>query len=341
MTSDSYLSISLKDIPPQFEFKDGKLYLRDSCAKPITLTFPLVLDEELARISAMLLDGCIYSNLAGLMFCQKKDKTKIQEFATVIEKKFGIKGRVSVQKPSEALVLAYGSKVLATFLHMVLDMHRTGPASTIPWWVWKSPKSVIIEYLRYAYAMEGSVRNFTKSNEVRFHSCDQLYMFDLQNLLNYYFGIVAKVTKYYVRGYGLKFYLTFEKAEYVKIFYNEIGFALESHQLRLKQIIDHIGLNSTKSRTHARTNEKQILDFLQSNGVSYREEIAHELVIHSATVRDVLKRLLAKGEIRLAETDKFQRKLFCLKEKEGQSFLAIPDSGGKRIKGPSTLKNLL
>lgn len=384
MDSKNYLKIEASNIPKDFQCLEqgGNCYLSNGKSKPICVKFPLILNEDMAKIAAMIMDGCLEKNYAAVMFSQKKDLNKVNEFAEICQEYFGISGRVNEIRG--CLMLTYGSKTLTKFFHLCLDIHKSDEYARIPKWIWNSPESVIIAYLRYAFAMEGSVYDYRKGNEVRFHSVDLPYLKELSKLLELKFDIHSKILTYNVKDYGYKHYLYFSDKDNITKFLN-IGFALETHQKRLENVVQnfkskawevtlvkildfdtsyfsikelnlkfsylckraiHERLNSlsekdyllfdargyrltanglkiatllkntvkiTRLRTNAKQNERSILAYLKENKTGYRNEIARNLEIDSATVREVLKRLLKQGKIKLVETDKFQRKFYSVK----------------------------
>ncbi len=233
---EKYIKIYKQDLPKRFRVEGNNVFLRDSCARPITISFPLILNEDIAKIPAMVMDGSISKVLAGCMFSQKKDLGLITEINAIIAKYFGIEGRRAIHKASQSHVLTY-PKTFSSFLHFCLDIHKSDQSARIPRWIWVSPKSVVKEYLRYAFAMEGSVKDYRIGSEVRFHSCDKLYLKELKSLLNLKFDITSRILGYYIKNYGWKYYLCFEKKRDVKKFYNCVGIALKSHQERLHKIV--------------------------------------------------------------------------------------------------------
>ncbi len=234
--NSAYIIISEKDLPAIFEIVGDTIYLKDSKALPFKINFPLYLNEELAKIAAMILDGSVSKNLMRCSFAQKKDKSKVTEFSNIIKRRFSINDSFSIHKGSGTHEISYSRKAFVSFLYHCLNIHKSDEKARIPYWIWKSPRSVIIEYLRYAFAMEGSVSSYLRANEVKFHSTDLQYMRDLKNLLKNKFDITSKIHKYYIKGYGWKYFLYFQDKENI-IKFMEIGFALQSHQQRLEEIV--------------------------------------------------------------------------------------------------------
>ena len=231
----SYMTISEKDVYATFEISEGKIRLRNSKSLPIQIKFPLVLDEEIAKISAMLLDGSLNKDFYNLMFCQKKDKSKVEEFSKIIEKMSGLKPKF-IEFNNDAPGVVFSSKVLGIFLNMFLSLHKSDETARIPYWIWNSPKSVVVEYLKYAFAMEGSIGRYLKGTEIKFHSVDLPYLEDLKKLLKEKFNIYSNIQKYHIDEYGWKYYLTISSQDEV-IKFQEIGFALDTHQTRLTELV--------------------------------------------------------------------------------------------------------
>lgn len=184
----------------------------------------------------MILDGSLSKNLSGVMFCQKKDKNKVKEFSDIMIKLFDV-SPIFREEKNKTPVVTVGNKTLGFFLNKCLDIHKSDEDARIPSWIWNSPKSVIIEYLRYAFAMEGSISHHLKGSEIKFHSVCLPHLLELSILLKSKFDINSSIQKYYIKGYGWKYYLYFGKKEEI-IKFQEIGFALESHQKRLIELIN-------------------------------------------------------------------------------------------------------
>jgi hypothetical protein len=231
-----YIHITQDNIPKCFYSFNGKLHLKFSKALPLDIRFPLILDHKMARVAAMILDGCISKDHNGCMFSQKKDKSKIHEFNRIIEEVFTIQGRTSECKDTGTLRVDYSRKAFGRFLNECMDIHKSDESARIPYWVWISPNHVVREYLRYAFAMEGSVHDYLRGAEIRFHSVDLPYLHELQRLLAEKFVITSKIQSYYIKDYGWKYYLWFSNKKDI-IRFGEVGFAMEPHQKRLAELI--------------------------------------------------------------------------------------------------------
>lgn len=231
-----YLKINKQQINNNFFIKKNLIYLKNSTARPIQIKFPFYLDEDLAKLSAMVLDGSLSKKLSSVMFSQKKDEQLVHIFNSIIQDKFNIKGSYYRHKDTDTLRITFSSKTLATFFNRVLDTHKSDEDARIPKWIWNSPRSVIIEYLKYAYSMEGSIYNYLKGSEIKFHSVCLPHIKELKLILKDKFDINSNIQKYYIVNYGWKYYLTFSKQEEI-IKFKEIGFAINPHQKRLLQLL--------------------------------------------------------------------------------------------------------
>ena len=235
MNINNLNSLNKANLVNLFEIKNNKLFLKARKSKPITISFPFSLDEDIAKISAMILDGSINKNFYNIIFCQKKDENKVKEFANIIKKVFGLKSTFRMYA-NNSPGLTVNSKVLGIFLNKCVGIHKSDEVARIPFWIWNSPRSVITEYLRYAFAMEGSISHYIKTTEIKFHSVDLHYVKDLKMILKERFNIKSNIQKYYIKDYGWKYYLSISNKDDV-IRFQEIGFALDSHQKRLNELI--------------------------------------------------------------------------------------------------------
>lgn len=378
--------IFLKDLQKHFNIEkvnDNELILKAGFAEPIKIQIPFIFDADIAKICGMLLDGYIDKDLKNAAFSQKKDKSKIDEFKQIIYDRFNFKCKVHMTSNETPAVSC--SKTLAYFFYHIIDLNKCCENTRIPNWIWNSPEYIIKEYLRYAFAMEGSVTDPTKGRkEVRFHSCDEQFIKEMKELLKKKFSITSNIHEYFIKNYGWKYYISITNKENLLKF-AKIGFALESHQKRLQGVIDdykptaaeitlvsllkfdknkfHIkdinknfpylhkraiherirnlfkneyvnlckdGYKLTEKgkrkadslkdkiqiipvRTKPRENEEKILQYIAHNSFNSISQISRDLQIKNGTVKDTLDRLEKKGKIKLARRDKFQRKIWKIK----------------------------
>lgn len=232
-----YKEIRESDLPKNiFEISklDNKVLLKVGNAKPIFINFPLILDENLAKIPAMLLDGSFKKNMGGIMFSQKKDLDKANEFGDIIKDKFGIKSNYYQRNGTK--IVNFNNKSLGYFLYYCLDISKCDEHTKIPKWIWDSNRDIKKIYLRYAFDMEGSIKDPIINKEIRFHGCDFVFMKELKKFIKDEFKINFKLKKYFINDYGLKYYLYISNNAEIRKF-AEIGFSLQSHQKRLNDTL--------------------------------------------------------------------------------------------------------
>ncbi len=374
---DDPLFLNMKSAYSKFSvFKfNNELIIKSGKAKPFGIKVPFILDEDVAKLAAMLLDGSLAKCLGSIMFCQKKDISKMTEVLNIVTKKFtGLSPKKYIRDGTIAIVIS--NKSFCTFLHHCLDFYKCDESARIPKWVWKSPHSIIKEYVRYAFAMEGSIKDPCSGHrEIRFHSCDFDYTKELKKFLKIKFKVKSRIQRYYIKNYGWKYYLSIGNKEDITQF-SKIGFAIKSHQDRLDRVVKsykppawkltlaeitkldkpefsnydlrerlpnlckrsihyrltklvklgYLSLNNkyklTESgkivslnlqnlsqiqlRTNKSENEKRVFNLLVLRPSS-RNQIARELGLHFATVRDTLLRLAKKQLVIKNPPDKFQR----------------------------------
>ena len=277
----NYIYLNKEDLITFFEIKGNTLSLASKIAKPIKVKIPFKIDENVAKLSAMLLDGSLNRNLSNLMFCQKKDKNKVKEFKNIVRRLFGLKSKDRIFNNDSPGVVA-NSKALGVFLHKCLGLHKSNEPARIPSWILKSPPSVTLAYLRYAFAMEGSVSSYIKGPEIKFHSVDLPYLEDLRSLLKNKFDINSIIQKYYIDNYGWKYYLSItNQREIVK--FQEIGFALKSHQTKLEKLTSHfkdkaweitlVGVLRLNKRTVLVSDLKETFPYLLRDAIRFRLDL--------------------------------------------------------------------
>jgi len=169
----------------------------------------------------------------------KKDFGKIKEFYEIMRNKFNITPRLYKLKHKTWMVVT-SSKTLSSFLYFCLDINKCDENTKIPDWIYKSSQEIKREYLRYAFAMEGSVVDPRIGViSVRFHNCDGKYIKELKKFILDNFNINFTVFRYFIKDYGYKYFLEILSIEEIRKF-GKIGFALESHQKRLETILNNI-----------------------------------------------------------------------------------------------------
>lgn len=206
------------------------------CRNSIIIDIPFVLNEKVAKLVGMMPDGSISKTLTSVMFSQKKEPAKINNFEKLLRELFGINHvRTWIDKTGTTILQA-ANKPLAIFMHDYLGVPTSAETYRVPKWVIKSPFTVVKAYVSEVFAMEGSVCDpTTGKKEARLHSCDFFFMKDMQNLLEKRLGISSSIFTYRIKNYGEKFYLRIgRRDDLLKL--RDIGIALTTHQQRLERV---------------------------------------------------------------------------------------------------------
>lgn len=179
-------------------------------------------------------DGSLIRDLERIYFHQDKDDSKLDLFATLLKKLFSPKSVILRGKNSKGKRVYLNSKVLARFFYYVLQIPKSDEQMRVPPWVFVSPYSVKITYLREAFAMEGTI--LKKLYEIRFITQDKDFAFDIQKLLAS-IGITSHVKP---RIGGIRKTLQYRLSIYRKenfIKFKDIGFSLDFHKERFNRLL--------------------------------------------------------------------------------------------------------
>lgn len=164
--------------------KEGKLYkvYVSNRTKPIHIKLPFTLNENVASLSGLMPDGSLIKDLMRIYFSQKKDLTKIELFDKLMRKLFSNKiyllRKIDNTNTTDIYV---NSKTLAMFFYHILDIPKSDEPTRVPKWIFDSPKSVKIAYLKQAFDMEGTI--LKRLFEIRFACRDKIFAEDIQRVL--------------------------------------------------------------------------------------------------------------------------------------------------------------
>ena len=290
------MNIKKEEIPEIFQIRNHKTktYLKIGSAKEVCIKFPFELDKDLAKISAMLLDGSLDKNLKSFMFSQKKDIKKIKEFYNIIKNKFNISSKIN-ELEHGAFMVKVSSKTLSYFFYLCLNINKCDEHTKIPSWIYQSSKEIKKVYLRYAFDMEGSITDpKIGAREIRFHSCDKNHTKELKRFIFDNFDINFSIFKYFIKNYGWKYYLKIYSIKEIRKF-SKIGFSLESHKKRLEEV-----LNGVRSKAW----EITLKNLLIFNDKYFRIKDVNNLFPHLCK-RAVHQRLMDLSKMNYLSSDKF------------------------------------
>lgn len=204
-----------------------------SCHNFIKIKLPFVLDERVAALAGMMPDGSLTKDLRRIFFSQKKDMKKHVLFRSLLLELFNPNNTIFFKNSNGTPDTYINSTVLGHFLHRVLDFRKSDEEMRVPRWVFDSPDSVKREYLKEAFAMEGTV---TKAlTEIRFITKDHSYGQDIQNLL-----LSLEIHSFLRERIGgthntLQYRVSIYRGENFEKF-KEIGFTVPMHVERFKLI---------------------------------------------------------------------------------------------------------
>lgn len=195
MSAEPYLTLTKETLNHYFQVvpcSEHLFSLRTSNqSKPIFLSLPFFLNEDVASLMGLMPDGSLIKDLMRIFFCQKKDPTKLDLFDSLLRKLFSsnlVLFRKFSPKGDESYI---NSKTLAWFFYSILHLPKSDENMRIPPWIFDSPSSVKIAYLQQAFDMEGTI--LKKLTEIRFVSKDGSFAEDIKNLL-VSLGIISHLT---------------------------------------------------------------------------------------------------------------------------------------------------
>jgi intein/homing endonuclease len=201
----------------------------------LLIKLPFKLDEDIASLAGLMPDGSLIKDLMRVYFGQKKDLSKIYLFKNTLINKFGLKNKVFIRKGCGVMEAYTNSQTLARFLYHILNFSKSDEQMRIPSWVFESPESVKIAYLREAFAMEGTILKSLR--EIRFISKDKDFALDIQKLLSH-LDMTSTVNKRIggtppTTQYRLSIY---RKDNFKK--FKKIGFSLDFHKERFNKLLE-------------------------------------------------------------------------------------------------------
>jgi intein/homing endonuclease len=244
-SSEEYQFVNLKEFKMYFDIisQDGLFKLKYKRARNfIRIKIPFKLDENVASLAGLMPDGSLIRDLMRIYFHQKKDFSKILLFGGLIKKLFLPNNKVFITDDRGTTKTYINSQALAIFFYKIIGIPKSDEQMRIPKWIFNSPKTVKIAYLKEAYAMEGTI--LKKLTEIRFITKDRLFAYDIKRLL-LQIGIESHVKprmgglhndspQYRISIYRLKNFELFK----------EIGFSTKFHKERFEKIFKIAGRSS-------------------------------------------------------------------------------------------------
>ena len=232
-----YQTISKKEIEKYFDCKKENTtfsIMYPGGRNQIGIQIPFVLNESVASLAGLMPDGSLIKDLRRIYFHQKKDFAKITLFNDLILNLFHPPNKIFTRLDRGTHVIYVNSTTLASFFYHLLKIPKSDEQMRVPPWVFNSPLSVKIAYLREAFAMEGTI--LKSLYEIRFITKDEFFANDIQKLLAQVkiislvrerIGGTHRTLQYRVSIYGKENLLKF----------NSIGFSLAFHKERYNALL--------------------------------------------------------------------------------------------------------
>jgi len=233
-----YLKIYEKNIKKYFDIeRRGKkrLLLYKKGINKIQIKIPFELNEDVASLAGLMPDGSLIRDLMRIYFHQKKDYSKIMLFKRLLEKLFRPKNKIFIRDNRGTTDIFINSQTLARFFYHILKVPKSDEQMRVPEWVFYSPITIKLAYLKQAFAMEGTI--LKSLYEIRFITKDHKFALDINKLLKQAeiksrvkkrIGGTHKTTQYRISIYG--------KENLIR-FINNIGFSTKFHIKRTNALL--------------------------------------------------------------------------------------------------------
>ena len=234
---EKYHQINLEELEIFNVKRKGEIYELSSfsCPNKIKIKVPFILDEDVATLAGMMPDASLIKDLRRVYFSQKKDFKKNLLFKNLITELFSPNNKIFIRKGNNCHDTYTNSTVICNFLHYVLDFSKSDQEMRAPKWLFDSPNSVKMAYLREAFAMEGTI--FKSLKEIRFITKDFDYAVDIKILLQSV-GITSFLKERIGGTYRtIQYRISIYRKENFQIF-KEIGFTNPLHVERFKLICE-------------------------------------------------------------------------------------------------------
>lgn len=235
-----YLKLREKYFKRHFEtkrFKNRLMLNLNNSTNPIFIKCPFILNEDVARLAGMMPDGSLIKKIDRIFFSQKKDIKKVKLFGKLLKRLFLPKSIIlyKIHSKCKSREVYINSYTLAHFFYYILKIPKSDEQMRVPFWVFRSPRSVKVAYLREAFAMEGTISKAL--HEIRFISKDKKFALDIRKLLlnvsiTSFFKVKWSGTDSKIKMYRVSVY---SKENFKK--FKEIGFSYKFHRDRFNKLI--------------------------------------------------------------------------------------------------------
>jgi intein/homing endonuclease len=204
-----------------------------------------------------------------------------------VEKKPDERCSTSKVKEGYGLDIHIPSKHLADICMNENLKNDTGKVFEVPYFIFKSPKSVISEFLRGLFEADGNVS--LESSNITLTTKNHVLAKQIQYLL-LGFGILSKVSKSYNKSYKRHYYIVRLNREATDKFWREIGFVSEHKINDLNIIVNKSHSNRFKSEDYyvniseIITGENDVYDIEVDNSHQYN---GNGIINHNSNLKQV------------------------------------------------------
>lgn len=252
-----FVDISFFDFPEvDYQYITAPLFLTK---KLDHINYNLLDDDLLPKIKIneswgrfigyVLGDGHIGDNNTLSISCDKRYEDVINDIV-IFGNKIGLNPTILEKKKIDGYTgngidVRFNSRNLMWIFNEKIGFKgKYGKILDIPDIIFKSPKSVICEFLRGLFETDGTVNK--RGSSCSFTSKDKKLVQHVQFLL-LGFKILSKITVYYNKVYNKNYYTLHLRRQASDIFYKEIGFISEKKQNKLKNTVEKKHSNAYKT----------------------------------------------------------------------------------------------
>jgi hypothetical protein len=282
--------------------------------------FPLKIDAKLGRIVGNILgDGSVSQDFE--VFYTNQDKILAKEFYQSVKEKFGLEGRIWIQKPGnfkkkskwikriysiEDILNGYQigifyPKIVGLILNSIFNNFAKGFHKTISKNILEAPQEFILGLLGGFYDDEGNVS--ISSGGIRVFQKNRKILESIQKLLNQ-FEIKSMSIKFYIKNNKKHYYFDIFRLENLKTFKNKINFLSIDKSMKLDMLIRNTSIGK-KLKLESGLIENKIFEImkniksqLSTNDIKeILEENYLNVIWRERSINKVLNNLNKRGDI--------------------------------------------
>ena len=203
------------------------------------------INEDYGRFFGYMVGDGSFSRGYLRISCDKRHTNVVEDITNLIngmglnpiflEKKPDIRCENSLVKESYGVDIHIPTKHLSDICYKENLRNKSGKVFEVPHFIFKSPKSVISEFLKGLFEADGTVS--LESSNMSLTTKNHTLAKQIQYLL-LGFGILSKVSKSYNKSYKKHYYIVRLNREATDLYYKYIGFISEHKKNKLSQIVE-------------------------------------------------------------------------------------------------------